>query len=164
MTQIFLHQRPGLIRYAAARMGDRAEAEDLIQEAWLLFNAVSGTRPLAEPERYLRRIVRNLVIDRSRRTAVEQRLFQADPGGAAEASPSGDPSALAAIVAREELDLVRQTMAAMPERMRRAVEMHRIQGVTLVEIGARLSISKSRAHELVVEGLERCRRALRRAP
>jgi RNA polymerase sigma-70 factor (ECF subfamily) len=49
----------------------------------------------------------------------------------------------------------------MPDRMRQAFDMHRFQGMKLVEIAARLSISKSTAQELVVDGVERCRRALK---
>jgi RNA polymerase sigma factor (sigma-70 family) len=159
--RVFLRQRNALVRYAANLTGDRSEAEDLVQEAWLRFDAVASHRPLAEPQGYLHRIVRNLVMDGRRRRGVEQRLFDADAGDLIHAVPGDQPSAEAQVAAREELEIIRATLAAMPDRMRQAFEMHRFQGMTLVEIAARLSISKSTTQELVVDGVERCRRALK---
>ena len=161
VLSIFLNQRQALVRYASALTGNRAEAEDLVQEAWLRFHAVAGARLLTEPERYLRRIVRNLIVDGRRRRNLEQRLFDPDAAGVAETLVSEQPSALVEIAAREELEIVRRAVAAMPDRMRRAFEMHRFEGAKLVDIAATLSISKSLAHELVVEGVQRCRRSLR---
>ncbi|TGX49208.1 sigma-70 family RNA polymerase sigma factor [Sphingomonas gei] len=161
VLSIFLTQRQALVRYASGLTGNRAEAEDVVQEAWLRFHAVAGGRLLAEPERYLRRIVRNLIVDGRRRKGLEQRLFDPDSAGLAETLASEQPSALTEIAAREELEIVRKAVAAMPERMRRAFEMHRFEGARLVDIAASLSISKSLAHELVVEGVQRCKRSLR---
>lgn len=162
VLRIFLSQRPGLIHYAASRVGDRAEAEDLVQEAWLRFSAIAREKGLAEPVGYLHRILRNLILDRHRRKGVEQRLFETEPEGVMLALPDEEPSAWADLAAREELAIVRAAIAAMPERMRLAFEMHRFEGIKLVEIAARLSISKSLAQTLVVDGVEQCKKALRR--
>lgn len=159
---IFLTQRPALIRYAASLIGDRAEAEDLVQEAWLRFNAVAASRWIEEPAGYLHRIVRNLILDGRRRQSLERRLFDANAERVAETVPSDEPSASATAEAKDELAIVRDTIAAMPERMRIAFEMHRFQGVKLVDIAAHLRISKSLAHELVVEGVEWCKQALQK--
>jgi RNA polymerase sigma-70 factor (ECF subfamily) len=89
--RVFLRQRNALIRYAANLTGDRSEAEDLVQEAWLRFDAVASHRPLNEPQGYLHRIVRNLVMDGRRRRGVEQRLFDADAGDLIIPSPAINP-------------------------------------------------------------------------
>lgn len=159
---IFLTQRPALIRYAVNLTGDRAEAEDVLQEAWLRFSDIAGGRRIEEPEGYLHRIVRNLIFDGRRRRGLEQRLFDGDASRIAETVASDEPSALANAEARDELAIVQQIIAHMPDRMRIAFEMHRFQDVKLVDIAMRLSISKSLAHELVVEGVERCKKALRK--
>lgn len=159
---IFLTQRPALVRYVVKLTGDRAEAEDLLQEAWLRFSDIVDGRQIEEPEGYLHRIVRNLVLDGRRRKGLEQRLFDDDAGRIAETIASDEPSALANAEARDELAIVQGVIAHMPDRMRIAFEMHRFQGVKLVDIAAHLSISKSLAHELVVEGVEQCKKALRK--
>lgn len=159
---IFLTQRPALIRYAVKLTGDRAEAEDLLQEAWLRFSDIAGRRRIKEPEGYLHRIVRNLIFDGRRCKGLEQRLFDGDASRIAETVASDEPSALANAEAKDELAIVQRVIAHMPDRMRIAFEMHRLQGIKLVDIAAHLSISKSLAHELVVEGVERCKKALRK--
>lgn len=159
---LFLHHRSALVRYAAHLMGDRGEAEDLVQEAWLRFSTIAGQRPLSEPAGYLHRIVRNLVLDGRRRKGLEQKLFESDTEADTQHLPSDQPCALTTMAAREELAVVQEAIAAMPERMRTAFEMHRFQGIKLVEIASRLAISKSLAQELVAEGVQRCRRALAR--
>lgn len=159
---IFLTQRPALVRYAVKLTGDRGEAEDLLQEAWLRFSATAASRRIEEPAGYLRRIIRNLVFDGRRRKGLEQRLFDGDANRVAETVASDEPSAQANAEAKHELAIVRGVIARMPERMRIAFEMHRFQGIKLVDIAAHLSISKSLAHELVVEGVERCKMALRK--
>lgn len=158
---VFLSQRAELVRYAATITGDIAEAEDVVQEAWLRFGAVAGKRFLEEPNGYLYRIVRNLALDGRRRKGLEQRLF-ADNGLEVAAEVESDaPSPLAQMEAKNEIDIIRLALAALPQRTRRAFEMHRFQGIKLVAIAAQLGISKSLAQELVIDGVEHCKRALK---
>lgn len=126
------------------------------------FEVVTSNRSLAEPQGYLYRVVRNLILDARRRRSIEQRIFDSEAQDFAQTLPSDQPTADADLAAREELAIIREVMAAMPERMKQAFELHRFHAVRLVDIAARLNISKSTAQELVVEGVERCRRALRR--
>ena len=59
-------ERAALLRFLAARCGDPAEAEDLLQELWLKI-ATAPTGPIANGRAYLFRIANNLVLDRARR-------------------------------------------------------------------------------------------------
>ena len=65
------------------------------------------------------------------------------------------------MIASQELAIVTATLATMPPRMRRAVELHRLSGATLREIAGELGVSVTTAHTLVTDGVERCRQALR---
>ncbi len=60
---VFLAHRGELVSYAAAIVGDRTRAEDVVQEAYLRFDAAALGRPLDEPLGYLYRIVRNIALD-----------------------------------------------------------------------------------------------------
>lgn len=155
--QIFQERRADLIGYAASITGDRSAAEDLVQEAWLLFADATATRHLAEPASYLFRIVRNLALDRSRRRGFEQKHFVEDTGAHGQV-PSNVPDPEALAIARNELQIVQDAIARMPERMRIALEMHRLEGAKLKDIATHLGISITIAHELVAEGVKRCRR------
>ncbi|MBO0750421.1 MAG: hypothetical protein J2O44_08340, partial [Porphyrobacter sp.] len=58
-------QRTELLRFLAARCGDAAEAEDLLQELWLKA-ATAASGPVANGRAYLFRMANNLVLDRAR--------------------------------------------------------------------------------------------------
>lgn len=163
VLQIFLSHRAELLGYASRITGDRMQAEDVLQEAWLRFRATDADRPMEEPVGYLRRIVRNLAFDGQRRKSLEGRIFAEDAAPEA-ATVAGDaPTPETVLIAESELAIVSEALAQMPERMRAAVEMHRIRGMKLKEVAAALGISLTTAHELVAQGVEWCRSALRQA-
>src|SRR3546814_20421537 len=72
---LYLRHRAELIDYATPIVGDRALAEDVVQDAWLRFSEAGShdakTRLIRQPVGYLYRIVRNLALDISRRQTAE---------------------------------------------------------------------------------------------
>lgn len=159
---VFIAAQAELLRYATRLTGDSTEAEDVVQEAWLRFRAATSARVLEEPTGYLFRIVRNLALDRHRRRGRENQIFASETTVAATFVPSEEPSQQAHLEAKDELATLYKAMAQLPNRTRRAFEMHRFEEMKLVEIAAELGISKSLAQELVMEGVEHCKKALRR--
>lgn len=159
--RLFLSQRAELVRYAQRITGDLLAAEDVVQESWLRFSAAHDRQAIDEPRGLLFRIVRNLALDGRRRQGLETRIFAADSGDVAERIAADEPSVQTRAEAADDLERVRVAIARMPERTRRAFVLHRIEGLKLVEIAERLGISKSLAHQLVVDGVELCRKALR---
>ena len=155
--KLFLAHRPALIRYTAHLVGDTADPEDVVQEAWLRLSAIALKQPLAEPLGYFRMIVRNIALDRRRRQRVEARIFEPDGEADAHLVPAAAPTPEAAALASEELAFTRQALEEMPRLMRIAVEMHRLDGRKLKDIAAFLNISTTTAHKLVSQGVERCR-------
>ncbi len=160
--QVFLAAQADLLRYATRITGDSAEAEDVVQDAWLRFRAIANARILEEPNGYLFRIVHNLALDRQRRRARENRIFVGGETVPTELVPSDQPSQQSSAEAKDELALLHEAMAALPARTRRAFELYRFEDMKLIEIGQELGISKSLASELVIEAVEFCKKALRR--
>lgn len=158
---LYVAHRSHLVTYAAGITGDRAIAEDVVQEAWTRIALPARVRPLEEPTGYLYRIVRNLALDGRRRRSFEQRHFMEGKEEVAAGAASDSPSPEAAALSKDELQAVLQVLDGLPERMRIAVEMHRLDGAKLKDIAARLDISVTSAHELVAEGVQRCRLRLR---
>ena len=74
-VSLFAEHRRSLVDYAARLVGSQAQAEDLVQEAWLRFDDVARQRLLSEPLGYLYSIVRNLALDAQRRGIRERRIF-----------------------------------------------------------------------------------------
>ncbi|MCG8273216.1 hypothetical protein MIC97_17100 [Aquamicrobium sp. NLF2-7] len=87
----------------------------------------------------MRRIVRNLAIDWTRRLSSECRTVddKAEYGSIAADRPLPED----ALVSRDELRLVMEAMAELLERNRIALMMHRFDGFKLRDIAAPLGIS-----------------------
>ena len=159
----FLKHRDALVAYATPLVGDRMRAEDVVQEAWLRFSAATGknrdnAKPITHPAAYLYRIVRNLAID------VAGRLNAEAWHPSSEAVLSGVPADIAGpeqeVVDRDQLHVVAAALDELPERTRRAFDLHRFNEKTYTEIGEILGISQARAHGLVQEAVAYCTRRL----
>ena len=146
--------------YASRILGNRAEAEDVVQEAYLRLDAAAGRRPLDEPVGYLYRIVRNLALDLRRRLSRDRDRQIRDAEAVAVVLAAERPSPEAEALARDELRVVAEALDELPERTRQALELHRFGGCTFKVIAAELDISVGLAHALVIQGLEHCRERL----
>jgi RNA polymerase sigma-70 factor (ECF subfamily) len=155
---MYLAHRGELVDYATAIVGDRALGEDVVQEAFLRLKSAAADRSLEEPVGYLRRIIRNLAIDWTRRSAAERRRL--DDGADYDAVAEDRPTQEDVVTHRDDLRVVMAAIAELPVRTRIALEMHRFEGAKLKEIAGHLGISVALAHSLIHEGLEHCRKRL----
>ncbi|MFK3771687.1 sigma-70 family RNA polymerase sigma factor [Pseudomonas sp. NPDC089406] len=152
--QLYLAHRPALVDYAAPIVGCRARAEDVVQEAWLRFSRQADEADIRHPASYLYRIVRNLALDQTRRTATEK----AQPGGdelLAEL-PASTASPEQAVSQQSELAAISRALEELPLRTRTAFEMHRLGGHTLQQVANHLEVSVSLVHQLVRDALAHC--------
>ena len=162
-TDLFVEHRGALIEYAAAIVGSKALAEDVVQEAWLRFNTAWNGRFLQDPVSYLYRIVRNLALDGRRKAARESRVFAGQVDRATmEERASTIPSPEAHSLHREQLAILNEALAELPERTRVALRMYRLEDAKLKDIAAHLGISIGLAHKLVMLGVRHCQKRLNR--
>ncbi len=123
----------GLFRLAVALTGDRTEADDIVQDAFVRLHRTP--RPPA-PEltlAYLRRTVTNLVFDRHRRTVTARRLRP-------ERSLTA-PSAETGAVDADRAHRIATAVADLPDRQRECVALHYFAGLTEAEVASTLDIS-----------------------
>jgi RNA polymerase sigma-70 factor (ECF subfamily) len=152
---LFLTYRSALVDYVTPMVGDKARAEDVVQEAFIRFvPAGGGAGPTVEqPVAYLYRVVRNLALDWVRRRALERRQEEAEPlWWMVPATPRTPEQELAH---REALARTMAALEDLPHAARVAFEMHRFGGHTLQEIARRLGVSVPTAHRLVRDALVR---------
>ncbi len=116
--------------------GDEA---DLAQDACLKLVEASHTQVIHTPAHLLYRLARNLVIDRLRNRAVSKRIFQQDDAHVQHASANADPER--ALLASERLHRALQLIDTMPARRRQALLLHRIDGMSYLEIARTMGIS-----------------------
>lgn len=157
--------RAELLRFLVARTGDRAEAEDILQEVWIRLHQASVT-PVANGRAYLYRMAQNLVIDRVRerhRRMRRERSWLDE--GSAPAVPGADPVDPArtmeeTMLEREETARLLSALTTLPEGARRVFELHKIEGLPHAEVASRLGISKSGVEKHMAVAMKYLRRAL----
>ncbi|TAJ86443.1 MAG: sigma-70 family RNA polymerase sigma factor [Reyranella sp.] len=162
-TALFVEHRGSLVNYATKLVGSRAQAEDLVQEAWLRLDAAARESAVHEPLGYLYRIVRNLAVDQSR-AAGRARGWQRDEKAGLEVVLGLRSTATPENIAlhRDQMRLLRAALDELPARTRIAFGMHRVGGFKLREIADALDISLPMAQKLVTTALLHCRKRLGR--
>lgn len=150
--RLYRTHRDTLVSYAGKLSGDRAGAEDIVQEAWMLLDRHADSGAIREPVGYMRRIIRNLVFARARREAREMPWTAEDMPEIADDRPSAE----AELIARQTMELVLDTIDSMPARQKAAIKMYHFEELKLREIAERLGLSVSYTHSLIVEGMEIC--------
>jgi RNA polymerase sigma factor (sigma-70 family) len=156
---VFLRYQSALIEVAAPIVGCRSRAEDVVQEAYLRFTAAGRERiEVLKPISYLYQIVRRLAMDWAISHARERPGMMDEEILDRLAAPAPSPEQIA--LYRQELGLVTEALAELPERTRRAFEMHRLGGYKLHEIANELSISVTLAHQLIHKALTHCANSL----
>lgn len=131
---------------AQSLVGDRAIAEELVQESWLRWQ--DQDYPGSAASSIFRRIVRNLAMDWLRHRQVETRWISRH-----ERQPSAAPAAERLAIVRQDVEIAASALAELPERTRAAFRLSRIDGLTYAEIGERLGVSAPRAHQMIRRAL-----------
>jgi RNA polymerase sigma factor (sigma-70 family) len=120
LGRIFVTHRQQLKRAAQDILGSAESAEDLVQDACLKALEHGPAEAVQQPLAYAFRTVRNLAIDRYRRTALESRLFEGTDEGLHVAAPAASPESAA--MDRQQLSLLLRALAQLPARARKALD------------------------------------------
>ncbi len=145
------HRR--LYRLALRMSGDRDEAGDLVQQAFLQ----AARRPEALPEdgpggeAWLTRVLVNLCRDRHRRRAVRRRLA---PEPASEGTPAMQEAAL---MARQ---IVRAALARLAPRRRAVVVLHELEELDVEQVAGLLGIARATVRWHLAAGRRELKRIL----
>lgn len=154
--RLYKSHRASLVSYAGRLSGDPDAAEDIVQDAWLLFDGRPAADGVREPLGYLKRIVRNLVFAQARRNRREGPVGDLDTAEAVRRLADERPSVEAELIARDDMRLVMGVVGALPDRQQAAFKMYYFDGLKLREVAMRLGISTSLAHLLVTEAMQLC--------
>ncbi|MDF0544891.1 RNA polymerase sigma factor [Sphingobium sp. H39-3-25] len=165
LEALFHAYRPELLRFVVAQTGNRAEAQDILQEMWVRLRKPAGG-PVANPRPYLYRMAKNLVVDRLREN---HRRMRRDRGWSDHQDdhlqPGGEPAdrtgnAEHQLLEREELALLASALTTIPQGARRALELHKLDGLSQAEVAERLGISISGVEKHIAVAMKYLRRAL----
>ncbi|MFT3689075.1 RNA polymerase sigma factor [Paenirhodobacter sp.] len=141
---------PLAFRVAQRMLNDRAEAEDVAQEAMLrLWKIAPGWRPgEAKVSTWLYRVVTNLATDRLRRRR----------GVGLDEAPEVEDDALSALDRMIETDRARAlelALAQLPARQRQAVVLRYLEGMSNPEIAEAMETGVEAVESLTARGKRR---------
>lgn len=166
--QVVREQGPKLVGYATRMMGDRATAEEVVQEALVAaYRSIDRFMGRASFGSFLFQVVRGKAIDELRRRKRYSELTRGDPeqgyfkanGRWARACEQWDGSADSRLDARRKLALVRRELDRLPHTHRDVLLLKEVQQLASEEVCHALDISPV---NLRVR-LHRARKALRAA-
>jgi len=141
---------PRVIGYAMRVLSDRAEAEDVAQEAMLRLWRVAPDWRQGEAKvtTWLYRVATNLCTDRLRgRTRRRVTALDDAPDVA-----DGRASVEAGLIEADRMAALQAALAALPDRQRQAVVLRHIEGLTNPEIAAIMDIGTEAVESLTARG------------
>ncbi len=153
----YLEHTEALERLALVLVRDATEAQELVQETWLVA-LMHPNGPQGSSRRWLGGVLRNLVL-RSRRTRT-RRLRRERRAARAESVPPGQRYVDEADLHRYLATCIRK----LPADYRHFLELRYFKGLAPKEIGMRLGVPASTVRTRVQRGLERLRVALGERP
>jgi RNA polymerase sigma-70 factor (ECF subfamily) len=141
---------PRVLGYATRLLGDRAEAEDVAQDAMMRLWRVAPDWRTGEAAvaTWLYRVVTNLCTDRQR-ARMRRRSDALDDVPEPE---DGSASAEAGLIEADRMAALQAALDSLPDRQRQAVVLRHIEGMTNPEIAAILDIGVEAVESLTARG------------
>ncbi len=141
---------PRVLAYAMRVLGDRAEAEDVAQEALVRLWRVAPDWRQGEAQvtTWLYRVATNLATDRLR----HRLRRRADPLDDAPDPVDSAPGAEAGMIEADRMAALQAGLAALPDRQRQAVVLRHIEGLTNPEIAVIMEIGVEAVESLTARG------------
>ncbi len=121
-----------LLRHVEQRIGNPADAADIVQETYVHLRAASREEVLANPEGYIYRVAHNLLIDSIRRRNFRGQYVRS--GLLPEEIASGEPSLERQLVDRERLARLLEAVNDLPPRCREVFILRKIHHLGFAEI------------------------------
>jgi RNA polymerase sigma factor (sigma-70 family) len=153
--EILVHER-ALRGYLGRFFRNIADVEDVVQETYarLLSLNESTAATVRNWHAFLFTSARNVALDRIRKARVVSLDALAEMGGADVLVQA--PTADEALNTRQELELLLETIASLPDRCREALTLRKLYGLSQREIAKRLAISESTVEKHVAYGVRLC--------
>lgn len=152
----FRQESPSLLSYFGRRVGHES-APDMVQEVFARAAGSVQAGKLINPAAFLRRVARNLLIDRSRRRKTDNVvLFPLDEAHHGVSLPEQEQI----IEVRDLARLYHRAVDTLPEKSRRIFLMHRIDELSYRDIHERLGISIATVEYHMMKALAHIARAV----
>ena len=132
-----------LFRYAYFRLGNRSDAEDVVQDAFL--KVASATNTPSNPKAYLFRIVSNNCVDMMRRKSILAPLEE----------KMTSPTYSNEMEAEEEFRRIERLLSLLPESQTEVIRLHIHAGLKFTEIAELLEEPVTTIKSRFASGIEK---------
>lgn len=139
ITGLFAALESPLLSYALRLLDDPAEAEDVVQDAFMKLHAHFNL--IREPRRWLYRTVHNLALNQRRSSLKIVRLDPLSENGSLMSAPDPDPLPDEQIARWESIGLVCLSLENLDERSRELVRLKFTEGLSYQEMSARTGLT-----------------------
>jgi len=130
LSKIFTEQYRQLVRFCRMRMVSDADAEDIVQSAFLAAQRFYPDKGVEELGPLLMTMVRNRMVDFLKSGHRKRQLASVEIGDIAEQLACGrSPTPEQLVMDQESLKLADALIAGMPARRREALLLHRVEGL-----------------------------------
>jgi RNA polymerase sigma factor (sigma-70 family) len=146
-----------LRRYLTRLLGNASEAQDVAHDAYMRVYPTLTEQPARHPSALLYTAARRLAINRLKRRSISPVARDACfPDLAA----SSEPGVAQQVIARQELGLLEEAIAGLPEGCRAVLLLRKIELLSHKEISERLGIAVSTVEKQHARALRLLREAL----
>jgi RNA polymerase sigma factor (sigma-70 family) len=150
---------PKLRAWLQARFPTLTDVDDLVQESYARLLHARQSGRLENPKSYLFATARHAALDffRRRRIVAIEAVEEIDALPVLEEQPGVAES----LERAQELRLLSEAMAMLPDRCRQAIVLQKLHGLSYREIAERLGITESTVNAQIAKGVVRIRDFMR---
>ncbi|MEM1434815.1 MAG: RNA polymerase sigma factor [Pseudomonadota bacterium] len=139
--------------------GGPPEPADVVQEAFQRLLARGDLSSIGNVRAFIWQIARNLIL-KDRQTTGKRSKRQLDVQHALYPGEGDDLTLERIIISKQEVAFVTAFLRSMPAKRRRALILHRLEGVPIAEVARRLGMSPTAARKHLVRGAAELNAAL----
>lgn len=152
VTTLYLDHHRWLHTWLQGRLGNAADAADLVQETFIRLLNRRERLELKTPRAFLRTVAKGLVIDHWRRGEIERAYLEALAQRPELQSPSPESRELVF----ELLERIARMLDGLKPKVRQAFLLAQCEGLTHPQVAARMGISLRSVERHVADALYHC--------
>lgn len=149
ISRLFREHNRTLVGFLRARLQNEQEAKEIAQEAYVKLLQLDEGRARGFLRAYLFRVAANLAVDRLRQRRSRSRLDQLDVFD----DFLEDATAERTAIARQELALLREAVDELPDKCRRAFQLHKLEDRPFPEVAAAMGLSERMVRKYIARAL-----------
>lgn len=151
LAQHICPHEPALRRWISRRSSSLLDIDDLVQETYAKLAILPATDHIANPRSYFFRTAMNILINEVRRSQVVPIESMTDLDQMELEVLAISPES--AIEARQELRMVAEAIALLPEKCREVFILRKVHGLSQREIAEKMGISENTVEKQIGKGI-----------